>query len=583
MATTNTQTYETLCETARAAVRCTTVAAFADAARQPDAITLDVREPNEWNDGILPNAHTMPRGVLEKEISGLCPDCTTPILVYCATGKRSALAALTLKTMGYGNVLSLQGGFDAWSNAQQPIAPCPCVIRSSAEATDTIDPNDWASIRASFAITARTVTVLNGEERSLVYLDHAATTHPPDHVLARYEHFLRNEYANVHRASYQLARQSTLRFEDAYRECASFVGADLDHQCVVFLANTTAACDLVAHAVAERPGKVLVTNLEHHSNDLPFRRRSEVLRVGLDDNTRLDMTALREILKRERIKLVTVTGAANVTGWMPPIHEIARLAHDAGALICVDAAQLLAHAPINMGAPGDASSIDFLVAAGHKAYAPMGTGFLIGPRDVLDSVEPIVAGGGVAAHVDETTATWLPSPDRHQFGTPNVAGAIALAEMLKLLRSIGMDRVRTHELGLYRRMVDGLKAIGSIERYGPDAIDERVGIVPFNVEGVSDMLCAAVLGEEHAVAVRNGRFCSHVHSHALLHARGDAAGAVRASIGLYNNEADIDRFLEAVECVQRRTWDGSYSERGGVLSGSAGGRCADTWMESDDA
>ena len=282
------------------------------------------------------------------------------------------------------------------------------------------------------------------------------------------------------------------------------------------------------------------------------------------------------------INIVSITGAANVTGWMPPIHEIARLAHDAGALICVDAAQLLAHAPIDMGAPGEPESIDFLVAAGHKAYAPMGAGFLIGPRTVLDSVEPIVAGGGVAAHVDESSESWLPSPDRHQFGTPNVAGAIALAEMLKLLRLIGMDRVRAHELTLYRRMVEGLNAIGSIERYGPDAIEERVGIVPFNVEGVSDMLCAAVLGEEHAVAVRNGRFCSHVHSRELFHARGENAGAVRASIGLYNNEADIDRFLEAVECVQSRSWKGTYHERGGILSGDAGGRCADTWMESND-
>jgi selenocysteine lyase/cysteine desulfurase len=154
--------------------------------------------------------------------------------------------------------------------------------------------------------------------------------------------------------------------------------------------------------------------------------------------------------------------------------------------------------------------------------------------------------------------------------------------MLKLLRLIGMDRVRAHELALYRRMVEGLNAIGSIERYGPDAIEERVGIVPFNVEGVSDMLCAAVLGEEHAVAVRNGRFCSHVHSRELFHTRGENAGAVRASIGLYNNEADIDRFLEAVQCVQSRSWEGTYHERGGILSGDAGGRCADTWMESND-
>ena len=290
------------------------------------------------------------------------------------------------------------------------------------------------------------------------------------------------------------------------------------------------------------------------------------------------MAALRETLRRDRIKLVSITGAANVTGWMPPIHEIAALAHEAGALVCVDAAQLVAHAGIDMGPPGEATSIDFLVAAGHKAYAPFGAGFLVGPRAVLDAVDPVVPGGGVAAQVDEADATWLPSPDRHQFGTPNVGGAIGMAEMLCLLERIGMDRVRAHELALFRRMVDGLEAIGGIRLHGPPSLEERVGIVPFEVEGVNDMLTAAVLGEEFAVAVRNGRFCSHVHSRRLLGEDHDG-GAVRASIGLYNDETDVDALLHAVEAVRRGDWKGSYEVRGGALSAQWGGRCADRWME----
>ncbi|MCH2161026.1 MAG: aminotransferase class V-fold PLP-dependent enzyme [Phycisphaerales bacterium] len=581
MALESPQSYEALCEAARKLVKVATCEEFVAAGNQPNTLLIDVREPEEWEDGIIGGALLMPRGVLERDVRKQVEDLDRSMLIYCRSGKRSLLAAATLRSMGYRNVISLEGGFDAWRNAEMTVTPGPCGNFSMTGNSDEWDPEDWTSIRASFAITARTVECLTGEERPLVYLDHAATTHPPNQVLDRLSQFLRFEYANVHRATYHLARRSTLRFEDAYRTCSAFVGADPDHHCVIFTANTTAGCELVAHALAERPGKVLVTNLEHHSNDLPHRRRSEVIRIGLDPSGRLDMEQLRGVLKSESIKLVNITGAANVTGWMPPLREIATLAHAAGALVCLDAAQLLAHAPIDMGAPGEPGSIDFLVAAGHKAYAPFGAGFVVGPREVFDAVEPVVAGGGVAASVDETHATWLNSPDRHQFGTPNVGGAIALAEMLNLLQVIGMDRVRAHEMALLQRMTEGLKGIGGIELYGPPELDQRVGIVPFNVQDVSDMMTAAVLGEEYGIAVRNGRFCSHVHTRHLLGPNGQSdGGAVRASIGLYNNEDDIDRFLEAVEVVRRGGWQGEYLEQGGQLSAQWGGRCADRWMEA---
>ncbi|MCP4833326.1 MAG: aminotransferase class V-fold PLP-dependent enzyme [Phycisphaera sp.] len=569
--------YEDLCAEARTIVD---VISPTDLAAIPstDIVILDVREADECLDGILPGAIQVPRGQLEHEIEKRVDDPTQPLCLYCSSGNRSILAARTLKDMGYGQVCSLDGGFTAWLDAELEISAGPGT-RNGRPESKSIDHGDWSSIRSNFAISGRRVQALDGEERPLVYLDHAATTHPPDFAMEEVRNFLSLDYANVHRASYQLARRSTLRFEDAYRTCAGFVGADLDHHCVVFTSNTTAACEIVAHAVAPRPGAVLVTDLEHHSSDLPHRRRGRVVRVGLDPDQRLDMAALREVLRRDRIKLVSVTGAANVTGWMPPIHEIASLAHEAGALICVDAAQLVAHAPIDMGRPGEPTSIDFLVAAGHKAYAPFGAGFLVGPRDVLDSVDPVVPGGGVAAKVDEDDVTWLPSPDRHQYGTPNVGGAIGMSVVLELLRRITMPEVRRHEMALFHRMVDGLRDIGGITLYGPQDLEERVGIVPFNVEGVSDMLTAAVLGEEFAIAVRNGRFCSHVHSDRLLR-RDGTEGAVRASIGLFNDESDIDAFLAAVEVVRRGDWKGTYSERGGQLSGQNAGRCADRWMEN---
>ena len=154
---------------------------------------------------------------------------------------------------------------------------------------------------------------------------------------------------------------------------------------------------------------------------------------------------------------------------------------------------------------------------------------------------------------------------------PDAKGGVRLAKSL--------DEVRAHEMKLFRRMVDGLEGIGGITLYGPPELEDRVAIVPFNVEGVSDMLTAAVLGEEFGIAVRNGRFCSHVHSDRLL-AGGDPAGAVRASIGLFNDETDVDAFLEAVEIIRRKAWKGTYTERGGQVSGQDAGRCADRWMEN---
>lgn len=567
--------YRSLCDAARALVPQIDAGACRDLA-QAGGLVIDIREPEERAFGVVPGAKLVARGLLEKSIAELAPNPKIPICLYCAGGDRSSLAAQVLRQMGYEDVRSLEGGFNRWNAEEMPVSHPLATSRRNNELE--LDPGDWSSIRAAFPIVDRATPVLGGTERPLVYLDHAATTHPPKPVIDAVSQFLGLEYANVHRATYQLARTSTMRFEDAYRTCADFVGADLDHHCVVFTANTTAACEIVAHAVEPLPGAVVVTDLEHHSSDLPHRRRGRVVRVGLDADQRLDLDALREVLRRDRVKLVSVTGAANVTGWMPPLREIAVLAHEVGAMICVDAAQLLAHAPIDMGTPGEPESLDFLVAAGHKAYAPFGAGFLVGPRAVLDAVDPVIPGGGVAARVGEDDATWLPSPDRHQYGTPNVGGVVGMATMLDLLQTIGMDEVRRHELVLFRRMVEGLQSIEGVSQYGPDAIEERVAIVPFNVEGVSDMLTAAVLGEEFAVAVRNGRFCSHVHSDRLL--RDDAnTGAVRASIGLFNDETDVDAFLSAVEVIRRGEWKGDYRIRGGEVTREPTGRCADQWME----
>jgi len=590
-------TYDDLCRDALARVRQITVESLSHSMRQALAarpVLLDIREPDEYASARIPGSVNLPRGLLEKhapEVAGRAQ----PVIVCCQSGRRSALAADVLETMGYVAVSSLQGGLEAWKAAGLPVewsAPGrrrPSSMGSAAEPAK-VDPHDWSSVRADFGITGRLVTCLDGTQRPLVYLDHAASTHPPSTVVADFADFLERDYANVHRATYSLARQATDRFEEAFRTCAEFVGGDLDEGCVVFTGNTTQGCDLVAHCVSHLPGKVMVTDLEHHSNDLPFRRRGQVVRARLTAEGRLDMEHVAELLRREPIKLLAVCGAANVTGWMPPIRELARMAHDAGALIAVDAAQLIAHLPVDVRRGDEAEGIDFLVAAGHKAYAPFGIGFVYARRALLDAAPPVLPGGGTARLVTEEFEEFMPSPDRHQGGTPNIAGAIALASMLRYLKAIGMERVREHELGLLRRAWSALRALPDVTLYGPDAVEERVGIVTFNIHGVSDMLAAAVLGEEFAVAVRNGRFCAHVHTASLLRNRGgftadgDAPpSAVRASFGLYSDESDVDRLLEGIECLRARRWKGTYRMRAGaaVSESQWGGRCADAWMEGD--
>jgi cysteine desulfurase/selenocysteine lyase len=583
------KSYEQICSESRARVTEIEPEALRG---DSEGVLVDIREPEEVASGMLPDALCIPRGRLEKLLGNMKLSPDTRVTLYCQTGGRSALAADALQSLGYEQVRSLRGGIVAWTASGlpvvQPASGDAVVVNEGGDvAWQAVDPGCWDSIRADYPISTARVTCADGIDRPLAYFDHAATTHPPATALRAYARFLGLEYANVHRGTHRLARAATERFMAAYDTCADFIGGELEHGCVVFTSNTTHACDLVAHVVADLPGKVVVTDLEHHSNDLPYRHRNEVVRVGLTPDMRLDMEALEATLRRERVKLIAVSGAANITGWMPPIHDIARLAHEHGAMICVDAAQLMAHAPIDVLPPDDPGHIDFLTAAGHKMYAPFGIGFLYGPRAVFDAAPPYLPGGGTATEVRSDGVDYMASPDRHQGGTPNIAGVVGMSRVLRFLGDIGMDRVREHELALLRKAWEAFDSIGDVTIYGPQSLEERVAIIPFNVSGVSDLMVAAILGEEAGIAVRNGRFCAHPHADRLLGAQGGntleagvPTGAVRASFGLYNTEAEVDRLIEGVRMIKARAWTGTYEIKGGSVESASAGRCADAWMET---
>ena len=545
-------------------------------------VTLDVREADETQACMLPDAVGLPRGLVERHIDEHVAHKDTPVVVYSASGERSALVCDALQQLGYTNVKSLAGGIERWRHLGKPVAGAVAACRIPGAKLD------WEEVRREFAIVGRHVPVLGSGERPLVYLDHAASTHAPHTVLAAFVEFMEREYANIHRGTHLLSRKATERFEEAYYIVADYIGAELRKGCVVFTNNTTHAIDLCSHVMAERPGRVVTTEMEHHSNELTHRRRGMPLRCRVTDDGTLDLGHLEELLRKHEVKLVCVTAGSNITGVMPDVHRIARMAHEAGALIMVDAAQALARHPIDVKAPDDPEHLDFLAAAGHKAYAPFGAGFLYGPRAVLDAAPPYLPGGGVAKAVNAREVEFLGAPDKHHGGTPNVAGVVAMARSLLFLQSIGLPEIRAHEVKLTQRILDGLRDIGGITVYGPPAANDRLGVVSFNIEGVSELIAAAVLSEEGAIAVRSGRFCAHMYMDRLLASPaykigGDGpppGGAVRASVGLYNDEHDVDRLIEYVGKVRARKWTGRYRMKGEDMSAEFAGRCADRWMEA---
>jgi cysteine desulfurase / selenocysteine lyase len=422
-------------------------------------------------------------------------------------------------------------------------------------------------LRELFAITRQRVRVMGKRQpRPLIYLDHGASTHPPQPVLDAYRDFLEASYSNVHRGRYRLSQTATERFEGVRADVRRFISARGDEGTIILLGNTSQALDLAAHVMAGAKGAALVSPMEHHSNDLPHRTRGEVVRFGLLSDGTLDYEDLERQLRVHEIKLVAVTGASNVSGYMPDIHRIARLAHAHGALILVDAAQLLAHARIDVRPDKDPEHIDFLAAAGHKAYAPFGCSFLYAPREVCDRSTPYLPAGGTVVWVTEDDVRYQRSPERHEGGTPNIAGAIGFGAALSFLERVGMDAVRNHERTLTARALAGLGDIDGVNVLGHPDPARRSGVLSFTVAGVSHEQVATVLDREAGIAVRNGCFCAQPYVHHLLgvgdttklRRRREAGqeeglpGAVRATVGIYNTADEMETLVQAVRRIRDR-------------------------------
>jgi selenocysteine lyase/cysteine desulfurase len=384
------------------------------------------------------------------------------------------------------------------------------------------------------------VPLVTGAQVLYVNLDHAASAPCLAAVKAAVDAVLPWS-ASVHRGAGFASTVCSELFAGARAEIAAFVGARPDDT-LVFTRHTTDALNLLARALPE--DTVVITFAgEHHANLLPWRaHRQEILWHPRE----LAAALSRHVGPR----LVAVTGASNVTGERWPLAEIVATAHAHGARVVVDGAQLVAHRRIDLGDLG----ADYLVFSGHKLYAPFGAGVLVGRADWLDEAEPYLAGGGAVAEVSPLTATYREGAARHEAGTPNLIGAVALAAACRALADVGFAAIEAHERRLLTRLVDGLERLG----LRPLAFlgGERVGLVSF-VPSLPPARFAAALAAEHGIGVRDGLFCAHP----LLARLGGPA--VRASVGVDTSLADVEAFLAASESLLRHGPRWAYREEGG--------------------
>lgn len=349
-------------------------------------------------------------------------------------------------------------------------------------------------------------------------------------------------YASVHRGAGYLSQVSTALYESARTTIGAFVGAR-PGDVTVIVRNTTDALNLLAGVV---PGHVLVLDVEHHANLLPWvhspRGEHTTTIVPLAATVELTLAALEQRLAATSFALLAVTGASNVTGESLPLDEVITLAHRHGARVVVDGAQLVPHRGFSLAESG----ADYVAFSGHKTYAPFGAGALVGRRDWLDEGAPYLAGGGAVREVRHDRTRWQPAPARHEAGSPNVLGAVALAAACDALTALAPGAVQQHEEALRARLVEGLAAIDGVRvaRIWPDSADP-VGVVTFTVDGIEPGLVAAYLSAEHGIGVRDGRFCAHP----LLAHLGASGGAVRASVGVGTTSEAVDRLVGAVSAL----------------------------------
>ncbi|WFA08109.1 aminotransferase class V-fold PLP-dependent enzyme [Tissierella sp. Yu-01] len=399
------------------------------------------------------------------------------------------------------------------------------------------------------------VTLANGNDVHYINFDNAATTPPFKSVIQEIVDFAPN-YSSVHRGSGYKSILSSKVYDDSRCVVLDFVNGNKDYHTVIFLNNTTDCINKLSYRLQNtlKDKIVLSTYMEHHSNMLPWRNKYNIDFIDVDQFGRLNLDDLEEKLREYngRVGLVCVTAASNVTGYINPIHEIAKLAHKYGAKILVDGAQAIAHIPLNMKPVESPEHIDYLTFSAHKMYAPFGIGALIAPKDTFIEGCSECVGGGTVKFVSIDDVIWADPPDKEEAGTPNLMGVVALTESIKTLKSIGMDKIDQYERSLTAYALDKMRKIPDLIIYDDFDVKRKVSIISFNMRGLHHTQLAEILGNEGGIAVRNGCFCAQPYIQKILNIKRHEIntyrncpiyrqpGMVRISMALYNDYNEID-------------------------------------------
>jgi cysteine desulfurase / selenocysteine lyase len=403
-------------------------------------------------------------------------------------------------------------------------------------------PRSLDEIRGEFPILAREV-----EGKPLAYLDNGATSQKPLAVLEALDGFYREHNANVHRGVHTLSEEATALYEQARDIVAEHIGADRRE--VIFVRNATEALNLVAYSWGRSNladgDRVLLTEMEHHSNVVPWYLAAREKGAELDwapvtDEGRLDMDAFAKLLERGP-KLVCVAHVSNVLGTVNPVAEIARMAHEAGALLVVDGAQGGPKLELDMASLG----ADFYALTAHKMYGPTGLGILFGRRELLEEMPPFIGGGSMIHKVGRDEITWARLPAKFEGGTPPIAEAVGFGEAVRWLDGIGLPAVHAAEVELTAYGIERLAEVPGLRLFGPPAGENRGGILSFELDGVHPHDVSEIL-DRHGVAVRAGHHCAQP-----LMERLGVPATTRASLAVYNTRDEIDRLVDGLQDVLR--------------------------------
>lgn len=366
-------------------------------------------------------------------------------------------------------------------------------------------------------------------------------------------------YGAVARGTGQKSEITTQKYEEARQVILDFFNVGSDSRYTAVFGKTTTECmNLLANVlIKSKDDKIITTRMEHHANDLPWRYSATVEYIDVDNMGRISVDSIEDKLKKNNgtIKYVTVTGASNVTGYVNPIHEIAGICHKYNAKIIVDGAQLVAHREINMKDKKPGEEIDFLVFSSHKTYSPYGTGVIVGLKEDLSNVTPFLKGGACVKAVTDDRVIWDEPPALHEAGSPNSLGAMATGRALQELKQIGFNNIYEHEMMLKEFIISEMKKIDRVILYGDnEKIDDRLGIIVFNIEGENYKTIGKRFADEMAIALRTGKFCAHPYVNRLMGVSNETAynnayndkptnGMLRASLGLYNTTEEARAFI----------------------------------------